>query len=150
MYYKRVSERVQFASKYLKESFTLEPGIKITLDARKRKRSQTLRQINNFHKKYIQYQMANAIIASDQESYEEQKDEAKKNILRGYQRLQKEVKSWSVYLSDEEKKKCYHKKKKPKSDNVMICKPYKWYSFYLNSFAKGFDPHSSYLSRAAP
>ena len=148
LYYKRVSERVQFAHTYLNDKFTLEPGIKIVLDSRKRKRSQTLRQINNFHKKYIQYQMANAIIASDQETYKAQEDEAKTNILRSYSKLQKEVKSWSVYLSDEEKKKCYHKKK-PNGDDFMICKPYKWYSFYLNSFAKGFDPHSGYLSKSA-
>ena len=30
---------------------------------------------------------------------------------------------------------------------AAVCKPYKWYSLYLNSFAKGFDPHSGYLSR---
>ena len=139
---------MQFADKYLNEGFVLEPAIKITLDSRKRKRNQTLRQVNAFHKKYIQYQMANAIIASDQETYDEQLATAKQNILRSYQRLQKEVKSWSVYLSDEEKKKCYHKKKKS-TKNMMICKPYKWYSFYLSSFAKGFDPHSGYMSSSA-
>ena len=147
LYTKRVLERVKFAHDYLSEKFIIEPSIKITLDPRKRKRSRTLRQINNFHKKYIQYQMANAIIASDQEQYQDQLAEAKQNILRSYSRLKKEVKSWSVHLSEEEKKKCYNKKRS--SGDVVICKPDKWYTFYLNSFAKGFDPHSSYLSRQA-
>ena len=144
-YYKRVSERVQFVNNYMKADFILEPSTKLALDSRKRKRLKTLRQINTFHKKYLQYQMANAIIASDEKEYETQVAEAKKNILRNYNRLQKQVKSWSVNLSDEEKKKCYKRKKS--AGQVVICKPYKWYSFYLNSFAKGFDPHSSYLSQ---
>ncbi len=145
LYNKRVSERVKLASEYLKKDFILEPMMKLTLDARKRKRKRTIRQINTFHKKYIQYQMANAIIASDKEAYEEQVVEAKKSILRNYNRLGKQVKSWAVNLSNQEKKKCYQRKKS--SGEVTICKPYKWYSIYLNSFAKGLDPHSGYLSQ---
>lgn len=144
LYYKRVSERVQFAKDYLGK-FTLEPTMKLTLDSRKRKRRKTIRQVNNFHKRYLQYQMANAIIASDKEEYKDQEAEAKKNILRNYNRLQRQVKSWSVNLSEKEKEKCYKRKKS--SGKVTICKPYRWYSFYLNSFAKGFDPHSGYLSQ---
>ena len=144
LYYKRVSERVQFANEYL-EKFTLDPSMKLTLDSRKRKRRKTIRQINNFHKRYLQYQMSNAIIASDKEEYKDQEAEAKKNILRNYNRLQRQVKSWSVNLSEKKKKKCYERRKS--SGNVTICKPYRWYSFYLNSFAKGFDPHSGYLSQ---
>ena len=145
LYYKRVSERVKFATEYLSSEFVLDPSIKITLDSKKRKRWRTLRQINTFHKKYIQYQMAGAIIASDEKEYNKQVKEAKENILRNYTRLKKQVKSWSVNLSEKEKKSCY--KRKRSTGKVTICKPDKWYSFYLNSFAKGFDPHSSYLSR---
>ncbi len=145
LYYKRVSERVQFVKEYLSSKFILEPTMKLNLDPRKRKRNKTLRQVNSFHKKYIQYQMANAIIASDEKEYDKQVAEAKKNILRNYNRLQKQVKSWTVNLSDREKQQCYERKKS--SGKVIICKPYKWYALYLNSFAKGFDPHSGYLSQ---
>ena len=145
LYYKRVSERVKFVNSYFKSKFILESTLQLTLDSKKRKRSRNLRQLKEFHKKYIQYQMANAIIASDKEDYEEQVVEAKKNILRNYNRLEKQVKSWSVNLSKKEKKKCSRQKQPDK--NGIICKPYKWYSFYLNSFAKGFDPHSGYLSQ---
>ncbi len=145
LYYSRVAERVQFANEYLSSPFVLEPTMKLTLDSRKRKRKKTIRQVNSFHKKYIQYQMANAIIASDEKEYESQVAEAKKNILRNYNRLEKQVKSWSVNLSEKEKKNCYKRKKS--SGNVTICKPYKWYSIYLNSFARGLDPHSGYLSQ---
>ncbi len=146
LYYKRVFERVQFAREFMASQFILEPTVKLNLDPRKRKRLKTLRQINAFHKKYIQYQMANAIIASDEKEYEKQEEEAKKNILRNYGRLEKQIKSWSVNLSSKEKRKC-HKRKKSVSVGAAVCKPYKWYSLYLNSFAKGFDPHSGYLSR---
>ena len=145
LYYQRVSERVKFADEYLSKEFILKPTLKLTLDSRKRKRRKTLRQINRFHEKYLQYQMANAIIVSDEKEYDKQVEEAKKNILRNYSRLKKQVKSWDVSLSDEEKKKCYRRKKS--SGKVTICKPDKWYSFYLNSFAKGLDPHSGYLSQ---
>lgn len=145
LYAKRVSERVRFATEYLQPKFILDPMIKLTLDSRKRQRRKTIRQINKFHKKYIQYQMANAIIASDKKDYEQQVEEAKKSVLHNYNRLQKEVKSWSVNLSDKEKKKCYKKRKS--SGKIAVCKPYEWYSIYLKSFARGFDPHSGYLSK---
>ena len=145
LYAKRVTERVRFATEYLKPEFILKPMTKLTLDSRKRRRLKTIRQINKFHKKYIQYQMANAIIASDKKEYEKQVVEAKENVLRNYNRLQKEIQSWSVNLSDKEKKKCYKKRKT--SGQVSTCKPYEWYSIYLKSFAKGFDPHSGYLSQ---
>jgi len=144
LYYERVSERVSFANQYL-SSFILEPSVELTLDSKKRKRSKNKEQLSNFHRNYIQYQMANAIIASDEKNYDEQLAEAKKNIRRNYKRLQKQVKSWSVNLSPREKKKCYKGRKS--SGRVTMCKPYMWYSIYLNSFAGGFDPHSGYLSQ---
>ncbi len=145
LYAKRVSERVRFAKEYLQQKFILDPMIKLTLDPRKRPRRKTMRQINKFHKKYIQYQMANAIIASDKKDYEKQVEEAKQSVLHSYNRLHKEIKSWSVNLSDKEKKKCYKKRKS--YGKVAVCKPYEWYSMYLKSFARGFDPHSGYLSQ---
>ena len=146
IYFKRVLERVQFAKKYLEGLFTIETTMKLVLDADKRKRLSTKAQINNFHIKYIQYQMAYAIVASDTEEYKEQLKEAKKNIIRYYDRRQRQVESWSVNLSEKEKKKCYKRKKS--FGQVKICKPYEWYSIYLNSFSKALDPHSSYLSQA--
>ena len=146
IYYKRVLERVQFAKKYLESSFTIETTMKLVLDSDKRKRFFTRTQVNDFHTKYIQYQMAYAIVASDEEEYKEQLKEAKKNILRYYDRRQRQVKSWAVNLSQAEKRKCYKRKKS--FGQVKICKPYEWYSIYLNSFAKALDPHSGYLSQA--
>ena len=146
IYYKRVLERVQFAKKYLENPFTIETTMKLVLDSDKRKRLFTRTQVNAFHTKYIQYQMAYAIVASDEEEYKEQLKEAKKNILRYYDRRQRQVKSWAVNLSQAEKKKCYKRKKS--FGQVKICKPYEWYSIYLNSFAKALDPHSGYLSQA--
>ena len=146
IYYKRVLERVQLARKYLADSFTIETTMKLVLDSDKRKRLLTKQQVDAFHKKYIQYQMAYAIVASDEEEYTKQLKEAKKNILRYYDRRQRQVESWAVNLSKKEKKKCYKRRKS--FGQVKICKPYEWYSIYLNSFAKALDPHSGYLSQA--
>ncbi len=144
LYYKRVSERVSFAKKYLK-SFVLGPKIKLVLDPKKRKRAKTFAELNNFQKKYLQYQMANAIVASDEEEYVDQVDDAKRNLLRNYyDRLKKRIKSWDMSLSDEEKRKCF--KRKDSFGKVTICKPHKWYSIYLDSFARALDAHSGYLS----
>ena len=146
LYYKRVSERTDFANQYLKAPFEINTSVRLVLDSDKRKRPITQSQINKFHEKYIQYQMANAIIASDKEEYKDQLAEAKKNILRSYDRALKQVQSWSVNLSKAEKQKCYRRKKS--FGQVKICRPDEWYSIYLNSFARSLDPHSSYLSQA--
>ena len=145
LYLDRVMERVQFAKKYLKKPFSIETTMQLVLDARQRKRPNNKTALDNFQKKYIQYQMANAIVASDKESYTKQLEEAKDNILRYYDRLQKRVKSWDVHLTNKEKKQCYKRKKS--SGKVTICKPDRWYSIYLSSFAQSLDPHSNYLSQ---
>ena len=145
LYLNRVTERVKFAKEYLSKPFVLDNKVEVVLDSRQRKRKVSKKAINSFHKKYIQYQMANAIVASDKVSYAEQVKDAKTNILRYYDRVYKRVKSWNVHLSDTEKKQCYRRKKS--SGKVTICKPDKWYSIYLSSFAQSLDPHSDYLSR---
>ena len=148
LYYDRVSERVQFAEKYLKNSqFSIDTTARMVLDSKRRKRPSSSKALNALQTTYIQYQMANAIIASSQDEYAEQLKEARRNVLHAYDRLHKRVKSWAVNLSDEEKKRCYNRKKS--TGTVAICKPDQWYSIYLSSFARALDPHSSYLSKEA-
>ena len=145
LYLKRVTERVEFAKEYLKKPFHIDTTIALVLDPRQRKRLTSQRALDNFQVKYMQYQMANAIHASDEELYKDKLKEATKNVQRYYDRMQKQVKSWNVHLTAEEKKQCYKRRKS--SGTVTICRPDKWYSIYLNSFAQSWDPHSSYLSR---
>lgn len=62
-----------------------------------------------------------------------------------YKRKLKAVESWDPQPSDERLKFCLQKERKNKL--VKTCKIEKWYSVYLDSFARSLDPHSSYLSR---
>ncbi len=145
LYSDRVLERVEFAKKYLKSLSVIDNQLKLVLDSRKRSRPSSQSGLNVFHKKYIHYQLANAIIASDEKQYKDQLKSAKKDVLRSYGRLRRRVKSWEVNLSLGERRRCAKKKKVKKLIN--LCKPDKWYSIYLSSFAHALDPHSSYLSR---
>ena len=144
LYYKRISERVTFAKKYL-SSFVLDPSTNIVLDSKKRTRAKTRKQMNDFYGRYIQYQMANAIVASSSEEYTEKIKEARENVLRNYDGMKKRVESWSVNLSADQKRKCLMRK--AVGGRISFCKPYKWYSVYLDSFARSLDPHSGYLSQ---
>ena len=146
LYLTRVKERVQFAKSYLSSFYEINTTAHLVLDSRKRSRFYSQKKLNDFQKKYIQYQMANAIIASEKDQYKDQLKEAKEHILHYYDRLQKRVKSWAVNLSEDKKKQCYKRKKS--AGKVTMCKPEMWYSIYLSSFARALDPHSSYLSKA--
>ncbi len=145
LYYKRVSQRIDFAKKYLKD-FQMDPSLSIVLDPKKRKRFRTSSGVNKFYGRYIQYRVANAIVASSEKTYQEQLAEAKKNLFSWLARLQKRVQSWSVNLSPAQKKSCM-KRKNFTTDQAYFCKPYKWYAIYLDSFARSLDPHSGYLSQ---
>ena len=144
LYRLRVEERIGFARRYV-EDLTLDPSLKVTLDPKKRKRASTASGLNQFYARYIQYRLANAMLASSEKEKSKQMEEAKKNILSHYSRLKKRIHSWSVHLSPSQKRKCL--KRKSLTDRTTFCKPYKWYAIYLDSFARSLDPHSGYLSQ---
>ncbi len=112
----RVKERIEYAKKYLGKNFKFNKKTEVTLDPDHRKRAKTLKEANAFHNKYMQYQVSTYIAA------DETVEEAKKKILKNYERAEKRI----VEFSDED-----------------------LWSLWVDSFARAMDPHSSYLSRDA-
>lgn len=140
LYYKRMKEHYEFAKLEISNpEFKLDENTTIVLDVDKRNFSRSHWQLKNFHKKYIQYELASIL------SVEKDIEKAKKHLLGMYKRKLKAVESWDPQPSDERLKFCLQKERKNKL--VKTCKIEKWYSVYLDSFARSLDPHSSYLSR---
>ena len=140
LFYRRVKERAEFAKKEINSpQFKLNENISVILDSKKRKYSESKAKLDAFHKKFIQYEAANVLLA------EEDLDKAKKYLIDIYDRMVKKVYSWDPAPSKERIQFCLKEEKINKL--VKTCKYEKWYSIYLNSFARALDPHSSYLSR---
>lgn len=115
LFTKRLDERVEFAKKTLSsKKFKFNPKAELVFDPDERKRAQNKKEADRFHENYIQYQVASYLAA------DEKLDEAKNNVIRGYERQQKRIKEMK------------------ESD---------LWAMYLDSIAHGLDPHSSYLSR---
>ena len=136
VYLKRVKERVNFAKEFLSKKITLNTSIQILLDSEKRFRPNNLQAVNDFHTKYLHYQMANSIVYSEKEKYAEQIEDAKSKLLHSYNKILKDVSTWMADGSGFKKGRI---KGFPSKGN-------KWYSLYLKSFSKALDPHSYYLS----
>ena len=140
LFYKRVKERRQFAQKELTNSqFKLDDTVTLVLDTDKKKYALNKKALDGFHRKYIQYEIANVMLA------EEDLQKAKEYLIGMYERMAQKVYSWDPTPSPERLQYCQNKDEKNKL--VKTCKYEKWYAIYLNSFARALDPHSSYLSR---
>ncbi|MEY4617130.1 MAG: tail-specific protease [Pseudomonadota bacterium] len=82
-YVERVAERVEFAKKLLDDKFKVDSSIEFEFDPDKRPYSKTSAEINEFLKKYINFQVANYLIT------DVKLDEARGNVVRNYERLLK-------------------------------------------------------------
>ena len=83
----RMEERVKFVEKFLGEKkFKFNPKVKIILDPDKRKRPKTMVEANDFHARYLQYQLANHLLSGTD------LDEAKPRIIRNYKRILRQAK----------------------------------------------------------
>jgi carboxyl-terminal processing protease len=85
LYKDRVKERVAYAKKYLGKGFKFDKKTKVVLDPDKRKRAKTLKEANEFHNKYLHYQVATYLAADETEA------EAKKKIIKNYERALKRI-----------------------------------------------------------
>lgn len=82
-YVERVAERVDFAKKLLNDKFTVDSTIEFEFDPDKRSYGKNAAEINEFLKKYINFQVANYLIT------DVKLDEARGNVIRNYERLLK-------------------------------------------------------------
>ena len=114
----RADERVKFAKSYLGPRFKLLKNTQVVLDPKHREYPKNKRQADNFHRKYLQFQVAN-YLATDMELAE-----AKGNVSRSYDRVALRTK----------------KILKPKYKSDL-------WALYLDAFSRALDPHSAHLSQ---
>lgn len=133
---KRVKERTEFARTYLNDKkFKFDKKTELMLDPDKRKYAKTKEELNAFHKKYLQFQIATYLQTGLKI------DEAKANTLKRYDRASRRYENAPVTkkeAGDEE----FESVKTSKADKIG-----ELYDQYLNAFARSLDPHSNYLSQ---
>lgn len=137
---KRVKERTEFARTYLNDKkFKFDKKTELLLDPDKRKYAKDKEELNAFHKKYLQFQIATYLQTGLK------LDEAKTNTLKRYERAARryetspvEKKATSAGAEGEEFE---NAKMTPADKNAEL------YDQYLNAFARSLDPHSNYLSQ---
>jgi carboxyl-terminal processing protease len=84
---KRVGERVEFAKKTLNsKEFKFDPNTSITLDPDKREYATTIKDQDNYQKKYLQFQLSNQLATGLKQ------EEAVAQVIRTYERGLKRVK----------------------------------------------------------
>ncbi len=112
----KMEDRVLFVKKFLREDYKFDQNIKIVLDADERSRFDSVKEMNAFHKKYIQFQISNYLMSKTTLS------EAKKNVIKNYERILKRL------------------KQETEQDHITE---------YLDAFAHALDPHSTFFSADA-
>ena len=113
LYQRRVDERLVFVRTFLGNKFIFKKKTRFVFDPDSRDYPKTKNAAQNLIKNYIQLQVANYLASGIPLA------EAKKNVIKNYERLDKRVDR----LSKED-----------------------LWSSYLSVFSRSLDPHSSYLS----
>jgi len=113
---KKVQERVDFVKSYLGKEYKFDQNTKLVLDSDERKRFSSKKELNEFHKKYMHFQISNYLLT------DVDLNEAKKNVIKNYDRLLKRI------------------KKDDQEDQLAD---------YIDVYAHALDPHSSFFSADA-
>ena len=135
IYSKRVNERIQFAKKYLSSDFQLDKKITYVVDDDLKKHPISTAKANQKILQYIQYQVANIFLL------EQDLKKAKSQFSFMLNNVNKQVKSWKPLLNSRERRIC----RKKSQNSFKACKPSNWYSFYLDTYSKSLDSHSSFM-----
>lgn len=136
LYTQRVQERIQYANSVLNKNFYIKSRETYVIDSKKKEHPLNLHMAKRSMDSYLQYQVANVFMI------EEDLNKSIKYVSINLDNFQKRIKIWKPILAPKEARAC---KKNNEQKNFKTCKPYKWLSMYLNSFAHSLDSHSSYL-----
>lgn len=140
LFSQRTSERYKFVRKYLsRKNLKINNDVVINLNSDKRDFFSRRASLDNFHKKYIQYELASIMIV------EKDLKSSKKQLQEIYNRLEKKITGWNPNPSAERAQYCSDQDSKFRT--IKTCKYEEWYARYLDSFARALDPHSGYLSQ---
>ncbi len=85
IYQTRVAERLEFVKSYLGDKYKFDKNVSLNLDADKRARPKTVKEIDEFHKKYLHFQISN-YLATDISL-----DKAKAKVIKNYKRVSKKI-----------------------------------------------------------
>lgn len=86
-YQKRVADRLKFVKQFLGSKYKFDKTVSLNLDADKRDRARNVEEINEFHKKYLHFQISN-YLATDIEL-----EKAKSKVIKNYERISKKIAS---------------------------------------------------------
>lgn len=114
LYLSKVQARTEFAKALLGAKYKLDDKAEFTFDPDKRDYYKSDKEAEEFVKNYIHFQVANYV------STDMKLDEAKKSVLKNYERAVKRVEETAP-------------------EELLVQ--------YLDSFARALDPHSSFLSK---
>ncbi len=92
-YQTRVADRLAFVQEFLGPKYVFDKKVSFNIDADARERSKTVAEINEFHKKYLHFQISN-YLATDIAL-----DKAKEKVVKNYERVSKKIAS----LTEEER-----------------------------------------------
>ena len=138
IYSKRVNERMKFAKDYLSSDFTLDQNITYVIDDDLKEHPVNTNQANQKMIQYIQYQIANMFL------FEPDLKKAASQFSFILNNINKKLKSWKPVLNAKEKRVCREKSR----NSFKFCKPGSWYSFYLDTYSKSLDSHSSFMDNS--
>ncbi len=99
LYVKRVTDRIAFVKKHLQKGFKFNKKTELTLDPDKRSFAKNINAAQAYHKKYLQFQIANYV------STGKTVKEAKEKVIKNYDRLLKRINNfrqddlWTMYLN---------------------------------------------------
>ena len=84
-YQARVADRLAFVKEFLGPKYVFDKKVSFNIDADSRPRSKTVAEINDYHKKYLHFQISN-YLATDIAL-----DKAKDKVIKNYERVSKKI-----------------------------------------------------------
>lgn len=81
----KMRSRISFVKKFLGDGYKFKKDVKISLDSDERKRFTLEKELNDFHAKYLHFQISNYLMSDTK------LDEAKKFVVKNYERALKRV-----------------------------------------------------------
>ena len=148
----RVKERSEFATKFLKTGFKFDKETEFVFDPDVREFAKNNKELNDFHGKYLQFQIANYLIADDYTVELKKLEEAKELEKKGKKAEAKKIREKAEKAIEKkiaDAKDLADRRYQRNLRRVEEKQKHEILAEYLDSFARGLDPHSSFYSRDA-
>lgn len=139
LFFERVTERYNWAKKILSQkNLKIKKDAIINLNPEKRSFFSSKYSLNQFHEKYIHYELASIDLT------EKNMNRSKELLQDMYSRTYDRIASWNPDPTKDTLDHCLLEEGK---QFLKKCKYGRWYARYLDNFARALDPHSGYLAQ---